>query len=149
MGAGPNRQISPRALQVAAVISVLFIAAVIYAANVGIDHPGYVLVRRLPYGDKIGHVGLFGGLTFVINLALGCRRFPLFGRKALLGTTVVGVLVLAEELSQGLISRRSLDIVDLTADVVGLTLGSLAALWVNSRLRPEPAVDYRAARSSS
>ena len=50
-----------------------FIVGVIYVANTGLEHPGTALVRVLPYGDKLGHIVLWGVLTFLVNLALGWR----------------------------------------------------------------------------
>ncbi|MEM8922035.1 MAG: VanZ family protein [Actinomycetota bacterium] len=124
-----------RLLPLAAVGAVVFIVAVIAAANLGIDHPGHALVRRLPFGDKLGHAGLFGGLTLIVNLALRGRRLRIGGVPVLVGTVAVVVFVVVEELSQGFVDRRSLDAFDLAADLVGIAVASA----VVARIHPDRA----------
>lgn len=114
---------------VAAVLFALFLALVIYAANRGIRHPGHVLVEALPYGDKFGHAGLWGAMTFVANLAV--RRWvsvPVARGRHLrvpLAALVLGVFVTFEEASQFFIENRTLDALDLVANFVGIAVGSL------------------------
>ena len=106
----------------------LFLVAIVYTANAGIEHPGSVFVRNLPWGDKMGHIVLFGALTFVVNLALRCRTIRL-GRFAVpIGTLLVSAVVVIEELSQGFLSNRTPDVADLAADAIGIVLATLAAV---------------------
>ena len=113
----------------AAVGFALFLVAVIYAANQGIRHPGHLLVEALPYGDKFGHAGLWGAMTVIGNLAVRrwvhlsvgpARRLPVP-----LVSLVLCVIVSMEEASQFFFANRTLDAVDLLANFVGITLGSL------------------------
>jgi len=61
---------------------------------------------------------------FVLILGLQCFHFP-FGRLALyFGSVLVSMFVLSEEISQGFIPSRTLDIIDLVADAVGIILFS-------------------------
>ncbi len=112
-----------------AVAFTLFIGSVIWAANTGFQHPGGMLVRALPYGDKIGHVVLFGLLALLLNLATGCRSVRLWPTSARLLLGSLGVLTFAavEELSQGFVATRSLDLTDFLADLVGIALATIAA----------------------
>ncbi|GGP79912.1 VanZ family protein [Shewanella ulleungensis] len=101
-----------------------FIIWIIYLANTGGGSIFFELIRYIPYGDKVGHMLLFGLLTFVANLALQSRHF-LLGRIPLYyGAVLVSIFVLSEEISQGFIPSRTLDIIDLIADAVGITLFS-------------------------
>lgn len=119
---------SSRLIRLVAVLFSGFIVAMIITANTGIRHPGTELVRVLPYGDKVGHAVLFGSLTLIVNLALSCRTIrPPLGPRLLTGTVAITIFVIVEELSQGFVATRSLDATDLMADLVGITLASLAA----------------------
>ncbi|GGP59312.1 hypothetical protein GCM10009347_27120 [Shewanella algicola] len=101
-----------------------FILWIIYLANTGGNSIFFDLIRHIPYGDKVGHMLLFGLLTYVANLALLSRHF-LLGRIPLYyGAVLVSIFVLSEEISQGFIPSRTLDIVDLIADAVGIILFS-------------------------
>ncbi|GGQ18579.1 VanZ family protein [Shewanella litoralis] len=101
-----------------------FILWIIYLANTGGHSIFFDLIRHIPYGDKVGHMLLFGLLTYVANLALQSRHF-LLGRIPLYyGAVLVSIFVLSEEISQGFIPSRTLDIVDLIADAVGITFFS-------------------------
>ncbi len=47
----------------------LFIGWVIYLANTGQSSIFFQLVRVIPYGDKLGHLFLFGFLILGLNVA--------------------------------------------------------------------------------
>lgn len=99
-----------------------FILWVIYLANTGQPNVLFQLVKMIPYGDKVGHLLLFGTLTLLANLALRFRvlsvnRLPLYW-----GTALVTVFVAIEELSQHFIPSRTLDMLDFIADVTGILL---------------------------
>ncbi|GGP61920.1 VanZ family protein [Shewanella saliphila] len=101
-----------------------FILWIIYLANTGGNSIFFDLIRHIPYGDKVGHMLLFGLLTYVANLALLSRHFSLGRIPLYYGAVLVSIFVLSEEISQGFIPSRTLDIVDLIADAVGITLFS-------------------------
>ncbi|NRD21161.1 VanZ family protein [Winogradskyella eckloniae] len=114
-----------------ALVFVLFICYIIYAANTGLDSIFFDVVNGLPFGDKMGHFFLFGVLTLLINFALKYKEFKLF-IKLPIGTCIVAIVVLIEEISQGFIPNRTLDITDLLADVLGILLFSyLGKIWYN------------------
>ncbi len=126
-------------VRIAALAFGAFIAAAIVAANTGFIHPGHALVRNLPFGDKVSHMVLFGGLALVSNLALGCRTMRLGGGNVLVGSVAVTAFVIVEELSQGFLANRSLDGSDLAADLVGIIIATLAAARIHRELFPDRA----------
>ena len=106
---------------------VLILAFIIYLA----DNKGtaYLLnfVRNVPYGDKIGHFLLMGGLSFLLNLALNAKTVKFWKFGYLLGSLIVLVVVTIEEFSQIFIRGRTFDLTDLAADFLGIFLfGELA-----------------------
>ncbi|USD36176.1 VanZ family protein [Ferrimonas sp. SCSIO 43195] len=107
-----------------------FILWIIYLANSGGDSVFFDLVRQLPYGDKLGHFCLFGLLTLAANLGTGLKTLPVGRWRWYLGTTLVSLFVLLEELSQLLLPRRTFDVTDLAADLVGIVLFT----WVSKKL---------------
>lgn len=117
----------------------VFIGWIIYLANTGQKSIFFDLVARIPYGDKLGHFCLFGCLTLAANLLLKFRRVnfsnvPISNVPIYTGTVLVFLFVLIEELSQHFIPNRTLDGVDLIADILGIMLFNfltiLLAHWV-------------------
>ena len=68
--------------------------------------------KRIPYGDKVGHLGLIGTLSFLCNLAFPSRKSGFLPRYITLTTLILLVLLSMEELSQGFIKTRHLDFYD-------------------------------------
>jgi len=97
-----------------------FIVWVIYMANTGQNNAIFQIVKETPYGDKIGHLLLFGLLTLVLNFGLMFKTF--MNGKYLLGTVLVCIFVLIEETSQYWIPTRTFDGFDLLADTLGILL---------------------------
>jgi len=97
-----------------------FIAWVIYLANTGQNSVYFELVASIPYGDKLGHFCLFGLLTLGANFVFKLKSFQLLFFNVYLGSIVVFIFVLIEELSQYFIPNRTLDPADLLADIVGI-----------------------------
>ncbi|MFC1747595.1 VanZ family protein [Pseudomonadota bacterium] len=105
----------------------LFILWIIYEANQGNNNLFITFTASVPYGDKLGHIGLYGVLTLLINLASRCYRIQLGNISLQAGTLAVLVFSLAEELSQGLLPTRTLDMGDAAADIVGIMIGAYVA----------------------
>ena len=113
----------------------LFIIWVIYLANTGQQSIFFELVRFIPFGDKIGHLMLFGLLTLFANLASGFRVFSVATKHVFWGTAAVLVFVTIEELSQYFLPARTLDIYDYSADIVGILLFTwISGLLANRKL---------------
>lgn len=109
-----------------------FILWVIYMANTGVNSVFFEFIAEIPYGDKLGHFCLFGFLTLGANVGLKFKclkfKFLVLGQTNIyLGTSLVLVFVLLEELSQGFIASRTFDLKDLIADGVGISLFTLVS----------------------
>lgn len=101
-----------------------FIIWIIYLANTGGRSVFFDLIKHMPYGDKVGHMLLFGTLTYMANLALQFRCFNIGKYGLYWGSIGVSLFVIAEEFSQGFIASRTFDVGDLAADAVGISLFS-------------------------
>jgi hypothetical protein len=88
---------------------------------------------NFPHADKLGHAVLIGGLAFFLDGALGHRT--LLRDRAFPRLAPVLVLVVAgiEEYLQRLSPRRSSDIADFAADVVGVCFFTWLAGWIDRR----------------
>ena len=73
-----------------------------------------------PYADKLAHFLLIGSATFLLNLSLRNRTGLWIGRKWLLGSVIIFVLITLEEFSQRFIPGRSFDLLDATANYAGI-----------------------------
>jgi hypothetical protein len=84
----------------------------------------------IPHADKLGHAVLIGGLAFFLDGAMERRR--LFEAHAFPRLAPVLVLLVAgiEEYLQRLSPRRSSDLADFAADVVGVCFFT----WLSARL---------------
>lgn len=112
------------------VLYALFLGAVILLAAQREYQFLFRFVRILPLGDKLGHFVLMGLASLLVNFALACRTFSLRGRRFLLGTWLVLLLVTVEEFTQLFLAYRSFDPVDLVFDAAGILLfGRFAYFW--------------------
>jgi VanZ family protein len=99
-----------------------FILWVIYLANTGGHSIFFDFVRTIPYGDKLGHAGLFGFLTLLVVIGSKFRTFICGKINIYYGALLVVIFVVGEEVSQAFIPSRTFDLVDLAADSVGIIL---------------------------
>ncbi|ALO34530.1 trypsin [Colwellia sp. MT41] len=118
-------------IPLAAVAFFGFILWVIYLANTGQNSVFFQLVARIPYGDKFGHFFLFGLLTLATNIAFRFKSFPLFSRELFLGSILVFIFVVIEEFSQYFIPHRTFDLIDLSADFIGIAFFSVVTSYLN------------------
>jgi polysaccharide biosynthesis protein VpsQ len=110
----------------------LFVAGIIVGSNLGLLIGITNWVNDLPFGDKCGHLVLIGILAFLLNHALNGRMVK-FGRlKILLGGTIVAVAMTVEEISQIWMPLRTFDLIDLSANYLGITLAGLPWLKRNA-----------------
>lgn len=98
----------------------LFICWIIYMANANINNIFFELINMIPAGDKLGHFFLFGMLAMLVNLALNCRTFKFRQYSVQLGGFLIFSLTIFEELSQHFFPNRTVDIVDLIANLAGI-----------------------------
>jgi VanZ family protein len=102
----------------------ILILWIIYLANTGQSNILFDIISYIPYGDKIGHFMLYGVLTLLANLAFAFKLFKLAVCKVYIGSTLVLIFALIEELSQHYFSTRTLDFYDLVADSLGVAMFS-------------------------
>jgi VanZ family protein len=88
---------------------------------------------KVPYGDKFGHVILFGTLCFLCNLAFPNLRLRFLPRFVTATTFVLLILISLEEISQAFIPSRTCDINDWLADLLGLAIGQTAAVMIRRK----------------
>lgn len=113
---------------------VLFLVAVVVMADAGLGDWLFNLVHSIPAGDKVGHVILFGTLSFLANLQAGGRTIHLVKLPVLKWSAIIMLLVTLEECSQVFFRSRTFDLLDLASDALGIWLfGRLAVACLNSR----------------
>jgi VanZ family protein len=114
-------------IHLACFLFALFIGSVVYSADVGIGQRYFDIVRSFPLGDKISHFVLMGIMSALANLAARGRRMHLGPMSFGLGTAIVAIVVVAEEISQLWIPGRTFDLLDLVADFLGIVCGEILA----------------------
>jgi polysaccharide biosynthesis protein VpsQ len=114
----------------------LFVVGIIVADDLGRLQTIIHWVGSFPLGDKWGHFIMIGTLTFLLNHALDGRMLKIGGRKVLLGCAVVTVGMTLEEFSQIWIPSRTFDLVDLSANYLGICLAGWIWLRRNSARQP-------------
>lgn len=97
-----------------------FILWIIYLANTGQSSVFFNFVASIPFGDKLGHFGLFGLLSLGANFAFKLKTFQVKNLRLYAGSLLVLLFVILEELSQYFIPNRTLDIADFFADALGI-----------------------------
>ncbi len=110
------------------VAMVLLIVGTLYQVNQGQSYFLVNWVQQLPYGDKLGHLGIFGALMFVLNLAMNGKTWVIGqsqqnGVRINLALLLIGAFAVIEEFSQLFIVSRNFDLLDLLCDALGLGLG--------------------------
>ena len=123
-----------RLTRIAAFSFGLFVIAVVISANLGYGESFWSFIHSTRNADKLGHIGLFGTLGFLCNLAFPNFRIRHLPRCITAITFVILILVSLEEISQAFIPNRHCDLFDWLADVVGLAIGQIAALRCTRRL---------------
>lgn len=106
----------------------------IYLADTG-QHGLFIgLVRSMPYGDKLGHLVLFGLLALLANVGTRFRITKIFGVRLFTGTLFVSLFMVVEELSQCCFPTRTLDAMDLFADFVGVLSFAALSLYLRASM---------------
>ena len=118
---------------------VFFLVGLVVLADSGHGSLLFRVAGIIPFGDKVGHMMLFGILSFLVNLLLRGAELRVFAWRMLKGSAVILPIVTLEECSQVFFRSRTFDLIDLTADIVGIWLcGWLAVTYLNwkrARLR--------------
>ncbi|WP_076416183.1 VanZ family protein [Shewanella sp. UCD-KL12] len=115
----------------------MFIVWMIYTANTGGHSILFELVGAIPYGDKLGHILLFGLLTLCANFTLNFATIKLslrsFEPRLYKGSLLVIVFVLLEEGTQYYIPTRTFDIYDILADGLGIGMFTFISYLCHKR----------------
>ena len=112
-----------------------FILWIIYLANTGSKSVFFQMALNVPYGDKLGHIFLYGILAFGVSLALNFRAKYIKGIKLYYGVLIVAAFAFIEELTQAFYPNRTLDVYDLLADVIGLVLFSILLNIIEKKIK--------------
>ena len=113
----------------------VFILYIIYLADTNKSSIFFDFVKSIPYGDKLGHIGLFGLLTFLVSWALKFKAVTFKKVKIYYGAILVFSFAFLEELSQAFYPNRTLDIYDLFADIIGIVLFSILLNSIEKKVK--------------
>ncbi|MDE0836321.1 MAG: hypothetical protein OSA84_08225 [Akkermansiaceae bacterium] len=80
-------------IRVSALGFVAFLIAAVVVANRGEGAQWWPFLDKIPYGDKFGHIGLFGTLGFLCNLAFQNRRITRLGKFVTKTSLVLLVII--------------------------------------------------------
>ena len=114
-----------------AIIFSIFIVTIVVLADLDKLGPLH-RIYDFPYGDKVGHVVLFGSLNYFITRAfLSSSHVQNRKKPALAVGLVLALIIAAEEWSQQYFSARTFDLLDLSASYLGLVVGGWMAVNQN------------------
>jgi VanZ family protein len=103
----------------------LLIGFIIFLADTADHNFAFRLVGHIPYGDKIGHMGLYGVMALLLNYGLNFKSKKIFGFNMQVGAMIVLIFAGLEEITQYWLPSRTCDVFDFVADTVGVVLFSL------------------------
>ena len=110
-------------LRITFVIFTTAFLSIVVIADRGHADLFWSVVGRVPCGDKLGHLGLVGTLSFLLNLLLEGRPAPGRFGAMMLGSLLLLAFMTLEEASQAFIPHRSFDLLDGLANIVGVFCG--------------------------
>jgi VanZ family protein len=114
----------------------LVLAVIVFLADRNGTRHMLSFIGGIPYGDKLGHFCLMGGLSFLANLVFESRIRRFWFVRVSLVSLFVAAIVTIEEASQIFVAGRSFDLADLLVDYLGIvTFGDLAHRIGGSRAR--------------
>lgn len=105
-----------------ALLFFIFICWIIVQANNGGSNIFFDMVRAIPYGDKLGHLVLYGTLSLLTVIAFNYKCLLVKGYRIPIGALLVLSLALFEEVSQIFVASRTFDCTDISADIAGIFL---------------------------
>ena len=129
------------ALRIVFAAFALFIAAVVVVADLGQGARFWGFLEKIPFGDKLGHLGLFGVLAVLANLATQGAAYRWGFLRIAKGSFWIFVAAFIEECSQAFFPTRTFDLIDLTSDFLAVTLASVIVLWIAPRVWPQPVAE--------
>ncbi|PCJ63086.1 MAG: trypsin [Planctomycetota bacterium] len=115
----------------------IFILWIIILADMGVESRLLGFVGLIPFGDKVGHVILFGLLAFGANVSTKFKTIRVGNFDWFVGSIIVAVFAVMEECSQCFFPKRTFELLDLFADAVGILYFTLLSIRL---LRKNPAL---------
>ena len=103
----------------------IFISFIIFLADTADHNFAFRLIGYVPYGDKIGHVVLYGLMALFLNYGFNFKSKKIFGFNMQIGAIIVLTFAGLEEITQYWLPSRTCDVFDFVADTVGVVLFSL------------------------
>ncbi len=104
----------------------------IYDANYKVPNILIQHASQIPYGDKLGHIVLYGLLAFLVNYALDFKTLRSVWGALQVGALWVLAFAFLEEGSQLFLSTRTFSLADALCDVIGVVLFSYMGLFLKS-----------------
>lgn len=102
-----------------------FLVLIIYQADTAHYNFAFKMVGKIPFGDKIGHIVLYGIMAFLLNYGFRGKKWF----KIQIGSLIVLVFSVLEEISQAYFPSRSFDWADIMASIVGIVLFTILFQW--------------------
>ena len=119
-------------LKTASFLGFLFLLYLMWAADTG-HLPGFASsIYHFPNGDKVGHFGLYGIITFFLALTFP-RTWQVKRLRIPIVIAAFLIFSVAEEWSQSLFFRRNPDPKDALCSCAGILAGAWAAYRVRKQ----------------
>jgi hypothetical protein len=112
------------AFQIFTLVLFGLVAAAIVSLDAGWRGPLGAIINAVPGKDKAVHFLVFGGLVVPASLALGLRTIQIGSLRIFFGTMLMLVISTTEEFSQLCFDSRTFDLLDLTANYLGIAFFS-------------------------
>jgi len=121
-------------IKILAAFYIFILAGIVVLADVRETQFLFRFIRRLPFGDKLGHFFLMGMFSLMVNLALSAKIVRIWKLNYLLGSLIVLMIVTVEEVSQIFVTGRTFDAGDLVADAAGVFIFGEIARFVVKKI---------------
>ena len=117
-----------------ALLFFIFLCGIEFMANTGQDIIVNDIKNAIPFGDKVGHFGIYGLLTLFANYAF---KFRHFAGKVMnqYGAVLVIVISTAEEFSQLFLPMRTFSLLDIMANFSGVLVFTLLSMHLGKNSR--------------
>ncbi len=107
-------------MKITSFLFILFVGYIVLCANMGWDNIFISFIKEIPFGDKAGHFLLIGGASFCGILLTSFKKIKILKYSFFLGTVLAFSITTLEEFSQIFLPRRTFDLMDLTANYLGI-----------------------------
>lgn len=116
-------------------ITSIAVIAFIYFRNIGLHSELNRELEHIANIDKLGHFLIFGTLSFLAVIASNFHRIRLSSTYAIYSAAIIlSVIVTFEEFSQLLLSNRTFELLDLSANLAGVLSFSYIASLIEKRI---------------